>query len=244
MSTTRNPLATTDRGCKLCQSTRPCGVMDPSLLEPPPADLFDDDDDDDDNDDDNEQEEAACCGDMKKNGKKKNGKKKSSSSCGDVKWQERYKQLVQYYRKHGHAAVPTRYRAHPALGLWVKRQRHLYAAGRLSAGRMAALHQVDFLWHARDAHWHERLGELQTFQQTYGHVNVPTVHAENPALASWVRCQRHQQQLRATNRPSTMNAARYAKLQALGFSWRVLGTTKNTSTSSRSRRTTRKKAED
>lgn len=73
-----------------------------------------------------------------------------------VGWMERARQLYHFQQQHGHTTVPKRYKANPALGNWVNKQRQQYRnykAGKkpcsLNENRIAFLDQINFCWDAR-----------------------------------------------------------------------------------------------
>ena len=160
-------------------------------------------------------------------------KPKRARSYQEGLWMERYQELVDFHQKFGHSCVPTRYADNPELGLWVKRQRNQYkllqqqqaskSKSTLTLHRIKALNRVDFVWEVRDALWTERYNELRKYYLEFGDSNVPSTYAPNQALASWVKSQRHQQQLYSLGRLSTMTNERKDKLDSLDFQWRIIG---------------------
>lgn len=42
---------------------------------------------------------------------------------GDVSWETKYAELCEFYEKHGHCIVPTKYTENSALGRWISTQR-------------------------------------------------------------------------------------------------------------------------
>ncbi len=85
--------------------------------------------------------------------------KKSKKEAWDEKlWDERFAQLVEYRRAHGHCNVPDKY---PVLGRWVQRQRQKYhgreypvwdstnLGKELTEEQIAKLENLDFQWRLR-----------------------------------------------------------------------------------------------
>jgi hypothetical protein len=140
-------------------------------------------------------------------------------------WYERYKELVEFQRDHGHCVVPYHFKQNLPLALWVKRQRHqskLKKEGHHSTmndDREKALETLGFVWDSHKAVWQERLNELKAFRNERGNCNVPAKFAENSQLAIWVKCQRRQYKLYHDGERSNMTAERIEKLTQEGFVW-------------------------
>jgi len=71
----------------------------------------------------------------------------------------------------------------------------------------------------KTATWKDRFEQLLTFRAIQGHVNVPYDYAENPALAQWVKRQRHQRKLLDEGRHSNLTPYRLEQLESIGFCW-------------------------
>lgn len=56
-------------------------------------------------------------------------------------WLERYNELKEYYRTHGHCILPQVYAPNPKLGLWVMQQRRQYTF--LTRGKQSSFHGTD-----------------------------------------------------------------------------------------------------
>lgn len=142
-------------------------------------------------------------------------------------WEERYEELVQYSRKYGHCLVPHTFQENLALARWVKRQRYQYKLMKenkpstMTQDRALALESIGFVWDSQAAAWGERLDELRLFRQSVGHCNVPSNYAENPQLATWVKCQRRQYKLFIDGKPSNMTQERINMLGSLDFRWEL-----------------------
>jgi hypothetical protein len=153
-------------------------------------------------------------------------------------WSEKFAELCEYREKAGHCLVPHTYKANLALARWVKRQRYQYKlmiegkASTMTAERVAALEEIGFVWDSQGAAWGDRLGELAQFKETYMHCNVPSNFAENPRLATWIKCQRRQYKLYMEGKPSNMTPQRISHLEKLGFEWELRSYKKARSTSS------------
>lgn len=145
------------------------------------------------------------------------------------KWMERYQDLVAYNRVHGHCNVPYTYGANPALGQWVKRQRHqykLYEQGQhshLTQDRIKLLEMLGFIWDSHGVAWEEKFHELKEFVQLHGHCNVPCIWNGTSKLSTWVKRQRRQYRLFCSNQKSTMTLERISRLEDLGLIWDYYG---------------------
>lgn len=141
-------------------------------------------------------------------------------------WQDRFEELVTFYKKHGHCSVPHNYPDNQQLAQWVKRQRYQYKLkhkmGRhstLTDSREKALKDMGFVWDSHQAAWAERFEALKAFSEKYGHCSVPSHYSDDKALAIWVKCQRRQYKALARGERSPMTADRLKALEALGFDW-------------------------
>jgi len=70
--------------------------------------------------------------------------------------------------------------------------------------------------------WTVKYQELLDFKKREGHCNVPHLYKENRGLAMWVKRQRHQHNLLAENKPSTLTNERIRLLESIGFVWNCL----------------------
>jgi len=177
-----------------------------------------------------------------KNNKSKGGKKSTIRKITDntmttapnkfrpyqaEKWKERYEDLLQYRKEHGHCLVPHTYPPNPILARWVKRQRYQYKLfqmkeqSSMTIERVQLLASVGFVWHSHEIVWQERLNELLVFKSQYGHCLVPSNYPFNPKLATWVKCQRRQYKLYLRGCPSNITEARIAILEKHGFEWQL-----------------------
>mmetsp|Transcript_22364 Transcript_22364/g.25911 ORF Transcript_22364/g.25911 Transcript_22364/m.25911 type:complete len:413 (+) Transcript_22364:209-1447(+) len=72
-----------------------------------------------------------------------------------IAWDDRYKELVQFQRMHGHCVVPQLYEANKPLGKWVSKQREhyrYYLQGKYSfmtEARINLLNNLGFQWSAK-----------------------------------------------------------------------------------------------
>jgi hypothetical protein len=73
----------------------------------------------------------------------------------DAVWEERWNELLQYKRLHGHCVVPSNYEKNPQLAVWVKRQRRQYKfycedkPTSMTSERITKLEKLGFAWDCR-----------------------------------------------------------------------------------------------
>lgn len=141
------------------------------------------------------------------------------------KWNQHYRDLVDFKGEFGHCLVPLDWPLNPPLAHWIKHQRCQFKAkveGRhstLTEERKEALENIGFVWDAHRATWEVRFCELSAFQETNGHCNVPSKFQVNPKLFTWMKCQRRQYKLYVQGRKSHMTSERVEKLSSIGFVW-------------------------
>lgn len=144
----------------------------------------------------------------------------------EEKWSLRYKELLEFHKENGHAAVPHTYPANPQLARWVKRQRRQYKLRRdnrqstMTTERLDLLNAVGFVWDSHDVNWREKLDGLSLFRREHGHCNVPSNYRDKK-LATWVKCQRRQYKLYWDGKPSAMSPERILELEKVGFEWEI-----------------------
>ena len=74
----------------------------------------------------------------------------------DAVWEERWNELLQFKRVHGHCNVPSKYEENPSLAIWVKRQRRHFkfycekkGGTLITPERIAKLQKLGFSWDRR-----------------------------------------------------------------------------------------------
>jgi len=137
-------------------------------------------------------------------------------------WDERLAALEAYKSEHGHCRVPGAYKPNKRLGAWVKTQRQSHAKGKLPSERVAKLEALGFEWTllhgsstGRLAIWDERLAALEAYKSEHGHCRVPQGYKLNKQLGRWVNAQR------LFYAKGKLSSERIAKLEALGFEWKL-----------------------
>jgi Helicase associated domain len=65
---------------------------------------------------------------------------------GDVIWNQRYNELLAFYKENGHSDLPCKYKPKPTLGRWVTSQRSMYKRGTLPSDYVQKLDDIGFTW--------------------------------------------------------------------------------------------------
>ena len=131
-------------------------------------------------------------------------------STHDEKWAEKFKELCEFSKAHGHTRVPSNTNLHS----WLHHQRRMFAKGNLSGERRKHLESIGLNLSVRPrVAWEVRLEELRAFQDVYGHCSVPATWRHNKTLGSWVIAQRKHY------RNGTLRPERKEALEQLGFQW-------------------------
>lgn len=137
----------------------------------------------------------------------------------DSGWERMLARLVAYQEKWGNADAILGPGEDGDLGRWCKVQRTLYAEGKLSADRMAALDALAFSWTApsdvddplTQADWDAMIERLRAYRAEHGSCDVAKKYQPDPALGGWVAAVRRCR--------SELGEERVAELDALGFAW-------------------------
>jgi hypothetical protein len=146
-------------------------------------------------------------------------------SFKDIKkksWEDKYRQLRAYKRRHGHSFVPVNCKENKSLGVWVASQRWLEAKGKLGAAKKEKLSKIGFVWSrdtqrelkaVYDTQWEANFKGLKAYQETHGSCQVSL--KIDPVLQRWTRWQR---QLFYQGR---LSAERIDRLNDIRFPWSV-----------------------
>jgi hypothetical protein len=146
--------------------------------------------------------------------------RKRVSTIRENAWSSQYEALRRFHELHGHSDVPRRLEEDPALARWVSHQRELKSSGRLPAGRIALLDQLQFPWSgrgrltlSRDSAWERAFARLAAYRKAHGTCNVPARHAQDPFLGHWVSAQRRH------HKTGRLKPERVRRLARLGLKW-------------------------
>mmetsp|Transcript_22812 Transcript_22812/g.33687 ORF Transcript_22812/g.33687 Transcript_22812/m.33687 type:complete len:417 (-) Transcript_22812:1853-3103(-) len=137
------------------------------------------------------------------------------------RWNQRLRELKEFYHNFGHSNVPADYAENYQLGQWVMNQRdHFkrYIAGLsspLSPRHIASLESLDFQWNRHSHDWYQMCERLKEFSHKHGHVQIPIADTENYDLRCWLNNQRYQHQRKLENRTSSMSDERQRVLEQI-----------------------------
>ena len=137
----------------------------------------------------------------------------------DAQWVAGIAAVRAYATKHGHARVPYSFMSPDGhrTGPWAQSRRRDYAAGKLSADRIAELESLPgWAWNTLDTQWTEGLAAVRTYAAETGHARIPYSY-ESPdghRTGIWVSARRQEY---AAGR---LAADRIAELEAIpGWTW-------------------------
>jgi len=118
-------------------------------------------------------------------------------------WEEKYQDLLAFYRKHGHSNVPGDYADNQSLGAWCMNQRTAYRRhlerglsddeprGTLTREKVQLLQDVNFAFNFRQAQWQKQLDRVQTYYKQHGHISIPSYDTEHRDMRLWLLRQRY-----------------------------------------------------
>jgi hypothetical protein len=139
-------------------------------------------------------------------------------------WKDRFQELMEFRREHGHLLVPHSYPPNQKLAQWVKRQRHQFKRKKmghhstLTDEREELLLDVGFIFDSHRAVWHARFETLKAFSLANGHCSIPS-KCDDGSLNVWIKHQRRQYLLYKKGAKSTMTEERIQALDSIGFDW-------------------------
>jgi hypothetical protein len=140
----------------------------------------------------------------------------SKQEADNLKWEEKYKLLLKYYKKYGDCRVKASYHD-KALFNWVCTQKRFFKKGILLENRQQRLNAINFVWYGNHKRlnkwgftWQECYEQLVAFKKEHGHLDVPN-NEKYKILSLWV-----QTQIRDFNKKK-MNIKRRNLLEELGL---------------------------
>jgi len=139
---------------------------------------------------------------------------------GQVSWEEKYGELVEFKKEHDHCRVPHKYDANPQLAEWVHHQRQMYKKeekSEIEMERIDKLNAIGFTWVVQETQWDDRFDELVEFKKEHDHCLVPKGYKANPQLADWVKTQREMYKKKIK---SEIDLKRIKLLNAIDFVWK------------------------
>lgn len=135
----------------------------------------------------------------------------------ESKWDEGFRNLVDYMKDHDGATPPPRYRQGDySLGSWVGTQRTTYRAGRLRDDRARRLEALSgWSWDTKADQWERTYELLKQYADRYGTARVPYRYCvDGIQVASWIGTQK------GAYRKGTLSSERQRGLEKLpGWTW-------------------------
>jgi hypothetical protein len=128
-------------------------------------------------------------------------------------WENKFAELREFKKEHGHCNVPDNYRKNSLLGKWVGNQRVAYNKDKLSAEQIRRLEEIGFDWAPLETAWEDQFAALCAFKAEHGHCNAPRNYAKNRLLGKWVGKQR------SAYKKGKLPVERVEKLEEIGFDW-------------------------
>jgi superfamily II DNA or RNA helicase len=128
-------------------------------------------------------------------------------------WERRFGELSAFKAANGHCNVPQKFRENPELARWVRKQRQFRTDQRLDASRTSRLEELGFDWDPYRTQWEQRFAELEAYQRSNGHCDVPYENDDQSKLGVWLALQR------TANRAGQLSQDRAKRLENLGVNW-------------------------
>jgi hypothetical protein len=134
-------------------------------------------------------------------------------------WEQHFKDLEAFKKKHGHCNVPRNYPPNRALAFWVDRLRLSKKNGKLDKNTIRRLNGLGFRWSLLHRRFHRRdldefVAILAAFKKRHGHCNLIAARAGlDPDLAGWLK------DVRKSKKQGRLDPKRIRQLDRLGFAW-------------------------
>ena len=131
-------------------------------------------------------------------------------NVSEAHWRDRVNELKAFRKRHGHCRVAPRF--NKGLAGWLSALRKEKAG--LPKGKIAELDRLGVEWDPRALRFEEGFAQLRKFKKKYGHCRVPMKNRRFLKLANFVGGLRM--------RRNEISSERRARLEKLGFDWRIL----------------------
>jgi hypothetical protein len=132
----------------------------------------------------------------------------------DNKWNAKFRELLAFYRKHGHLNIKAR---KSALVIWLNDQRKLFKLHHIHPARFNRLSSLGFRWvGGRPGRtWMDSFQKLVNFKKKHGHPDVPKRYKDS-LLASWVKRNRAIYNHKHT---CQLRKEQIDCMESIGFNW-------------------------
>ncbi len=131
----------------------------------------------------------------------------------DFLWQQKFEELQNFKRSHGHCEVHNVDQGNQSLVRWMTKQRAYYRRNNIEPERVNKLNSIGFDWNPIDGKWDKTFLKLYKLYEINGHCNVSRDDSENSALASWIAFQRVQY------KKKKLSQERVVRLEKIGIEW-------------------------
>jgi len=131
----------------------------------------------------------------------------------DEVWQNRFRELAEFKRQHGHLKLSVR-TGNAQLTAWVGRLRKLRRgtmSPQLSEEQIKLLDSIGFDWEPLDADWNRHFEKLLEFINKYNHPYVKAKDCEIEGLGNWVSWLRYNK--------NNLSNEKIDQLDSVGFEW-------------------------
>ena len=146
-------------------------------------------------------------------------KKARTRTWQQERWKQRYQELAEYKKGHGHCNVPKgSIQEYKQLGEWVNTQRKIYSKMNMPKDRIEQLNAIGFDWDPLATKWNQMFQALVEYKKEHGDCNVPQRSTEYKQLGIWVTNQRFEYN------KGGMPEHRINQLNNIGFDWDPLAT--------------------
>ncbi|MEI6091226.1 MAG: helicase associated domain-containing protein [bacterium] len=132
------------------------------------------------------------------------------------KWQNVFRELVEFKRTHGHFSVTKAKPEDEKLSSWVFRMRKLKRLGNytlLTDDKIKLLDSIGFNWVVVKSTWDKNYNNLLEFKCKNGHCNVPLKYSEIWGLGTWVYAMRKNK--------NKLAKEKVKRLDSIGFNWEL-----------------------
>jgi len=143
----------------------------------------------------------------------------------DIDWEERYRQLKEYYAINKTFFIPTNDENCKGLLSWLRYQRKLYRDEKLDEEKKIKLLELGYSFNKtyrgenkrsnikHEAIWNEKFDQLKTYYSKYNTFLIQRTNEEYKHLIPWIQYQRNQ------FRNNKLEEEKISKLSAIGFSF-------------------------
>ncbi len=125
-------------------------------------------------------------------------------------WDDRYKELVEYYNKYKTTLIPTKRGDNISLGKWCSNQRQFFKRGKLAQNQIDLLTQLNFDFTPEESAWKYNYDLLKIYCKNKASKNLEPVKMGRN-LSHWCRYQRK------AYKKSMLSKEKIKLLKALGF---------------------------